>query len=109
MAYDLGDNEAVNLYAEADLRSFSEAVLLSLGATQEEAQIVTDGIVTASLWFHPGQGQGRAAGGRFRATRTGRLNHWSESANPGARQLDPAVLPVDVEGHFIRTGIDPTR
>ena len=58
MAYDLGANEAVNLYTEAELRVFAENVLLSLGATEEEAGIVTDGIITASLWFHPGQGQG---------------------------------------------------
>ncbi|MEM6430577.1 MAG: Ldh family oxidoreductase [Deinococcota bacterium] len=58
MAYDLDANEAVNLYPETDLRNFAEKVLLTLGATQEEASIVTDGIITASLWFHPGQGQG---------------------------------------------------
>ncbi|MEM7734334.1 MAG: Ldh family oxidoreductase [Deinococcota bacterium] len=58
MAYDLGNHEAINLYPETDLRNFAETVLLELGATPEEASIVTDGIITASLWFHPGQGQG---------------------------------------------------
>jgi LDH2 family malate/lactate/ureidoglycolate dehydrogenase len=29
-----------------------------LGATDEEARINADGIVTAALWWHPGQGQG---------------------------------------------------
>jgi len=33
-------------------------VLLALGATDEEARINADGVVTASLWWHPGQGQG---------------------------------------------------
>ena len=30
----------------------------ALGATDEEARINADGIVTAALWWHPGQGQG---------------------------------------------------
>jgi LDH2 family malate/lactate/ureidoglycolate dehydrogenase len=29
-----------------------------LGAPQSEADIVTDGLITAALWWHPGQGQG---------------------------------------------------
>jgi len=32
--------------------------LRALGATDEEARITADGIVTAALWWHPGQGQG---------------------------------------------------
>ncbi len=33
-------------------------MLLALGATQEEARITADGLITASCWWHPGQGQG---------------------------------------------------
>ena len=33
-------------------------MLRALGATDEEARINADGVVTASLWWHPGQGQG---------------------------------------------------
>ncbi len=40
------------------MRGFAESVLRALGATAEEARINTDGVVTASLWWHPGQGQG---------------------------------------------------
>jgi LDH2 family malate/lactate/ureidoglycolate dehydrogenase len=58
MAYDISNNEPVTLYPEATLRDFSSTVLHALGASEEEANIVTDGIVTASLWYHPGQGQG---------------------------------------------------
>lgn len=50
--------EEVALFSESALRKFAVDVLLALGATEEEADIVADGIVTASLWWHPGQGQG---------------------------------------------------
>jgi LDH2 family malate/lactate/ureidoglycolate dehydrogenase len=58
MAYDITSNEPVTRYPEATLRDFSSTVLQALGASQEEVDIVTDGIITASLWYHPGQGQG---------------------------------------------------
>ncbi|UCH24449.1 MAG: Ldh family oxidoreductase [Trueperaceae bacterium] len=58
MAYDLTDSEPISLYPEADLRSFAKQVLTALGASDEEAEIVTDGVVTAALRWHPGQGQG---------------------------------------------------
>ena len=58
VAYDLSADEAVNHYSEAELRTFIEDFLQALGATREEAEIVADGVVTASLWYHPGQGQG---------------------------------------------------
>lgn len=35
-----------------------ESVLRALGATDEEACVNADGLVTAALWWHPGQGQG---------------------------------------------------
>ncbi|MDA0700464.1 MAG: Ldh family oxidoreductase [bacterium] len=58
MTYAIEDPYNVTLYPEATLRGFSTDVLLALGASKEEADIVTDGVITASLWFHPGQGQG---------------------------------------------------
>ena len=33
-------------------------MLRALGATAEEARVNADGVITASLWWHPGQGQG---------------------------------------------------
>jgi len=59
MAYQLGSDEPVNHYPESVVRQFATDMLLCLGATTEEAWIVADGLVTASLWWHPGQGQGR--------------------------------------------------
>mgnify|MGYP005838865921 CR=1 FL=1 len=58
MAYELSNEELVTLYPLETLRAFTRAYLLALGATAEEADIVTDGLMTASLWWHPGQGQG---------------------------------------------------
>ena len=40
------------------MRGFAEHVLRALGASDEEARINADGVVTASLWWHPGQHQG---------------------------------------------------
>lgn len=56
--YDLTDKLAVVRVTEASVRTFVEDVLTGLGATTEEARINADGIVTACLWWHPGQGQG---------------------------------------------------
>ena len=47
-----------SLYSEKSLRQFTTEFLISLGAKDEEATIVADGLMTASLWWHPGQGQG---------------------------------------------------
>ncbi len=58
MAYVLGTEVPVKLYPEETLRQFSTEILVTMGASEEEASIITDGIVTASLWWHPGQGQG---------------------------------------------------
>ncbi len=58
MAYDISKDELVNIYSLETLRKFATDFLLALGATDEEAEIVTDGLMTASLWWHPGQGQG---------------------------------------------------
>jgi LDH2 family malate/lactate/ureidoglycolate dehydrogenase len=58
VAYDLTSDDAVARYPEAELRPFIERFLTALGASAEEAEIVADGVITASLWYHPGQGQG---------------------------------------------------
>ncbi len=58
MAYDLDNKELVNFYDEDVLREFASAFLHALGASEEEASIIADGLMTASLWWHPGQGQG---------------------------------------------------
>jgi LDH2 family malate/lactate/ureidoglycolate dehydrogenase len=54
----MGDELPVNLYPESVLRKFATNFLLALGTTSEEAEIVADGLTTACLWWHPGQGQG---------------------------------------------------
>ncbi len=43
MAYEIGKDELINLYAPETLKQFSTDVLLALGATDEEAAIITDG------------------------------------------------------------------
>ncbi|MEM6432082.1 MAG: hypothetical protein AAF708_22785 [Deinococcota bacterium] len=58
MAYDITSNEPVSYFPEATLREFSVSVLRAIGVSEIEAEIVTDGIITASLWYHPGKGQG---------------------------------------------------
>jgi LDH2 family malate/lactate/ureidoglycolate dehydrogenase len=56
--YDLTDELETVRVTEASTREFLEAFFLGLGANAEEARINADGIVTAALWWHPGQGQG---------------------------------------------------
>ncbi len=56
--YNLDQGVPVERHTEQSIRKFCNSVLLSLGATEEEAEITSDGLVTASLWWHPGQGQG---------------------------------------------------
>ncbi len=58
MAYEVKQNELINLYPLETLRAFAFACLKALGATDDEAAITTDGLMTASQWWHPGQGQG---------------------------------------------------
>ena len=43
---------------EASSRAFLERFFTALGANEEESRINADGIVTAAMWWHPGQGQG---------------------------------------------------
>jgi LDH2 family malate/lactate/ureidoglycolate dehydrogenase len=49
---------AVNHYPRPLLIQFAIDYLRKLGASQEEAEIVADGIVTAAARWHPGKGQG---------------------------------------------------
>ena len=56
--YDLTDKIAIIRVTEPSVRTFVEQMLSGLGASDREARINADGIVTACLWWHPGQGQG---------------------------------------------------
>lgn len=58
MAYKLDEQVPVHFYPEYVLTRFAITVLRGLGATAQEAQIIADGLITAALWWHPGQGQG---------------------------------------------------
>lgn len=58
MAYGLDSRDPIWMYPVGVLRSFANDMLLALGATAAEAKIIADGLMTASLWWHPGQGQG---------------------------------------------------
>ena len=58
MAYEIQDSELVNHYSLETLQGFAQNFLRAMGATEEEAEIISDGLMTASQWWHPGQGQG---------------------------------------------------
>ncbi len=58
MAYELRDASLVNQYSLETLSAFTIDFMRGLGATAEEAAIISDGLMTASQWWHPGQGQG---------------------------------------------------
>ncbi len=58
LTYWLTDDDPVARYPEPLVREFVEDFLGALGASVEEARIVADGLITASSWWHPGQGQG---------------------------------------------------
>ena len=58
MAYEVQDSSLVNLYPLETLSAFAIDYMRGLGATREEAEIISDGLMTASQWWHPGQGQG---------------------------------------------------
>jgi LDH2 family malate/lactate/ureidoglycolate dehydrogenase len=51
-------SDLVRTYPEAVIRRFAYDLARGLGASDEEAEIISDGITTACLWWHPGQGQG---------------------------------------------------
>lgn len=50
--------ETFAIHPEPVLRQFTHEFLSGLGASSEEAATITDGLMTASLWWHPGQRQG---------------------------------------------------
>ena len=56
--YDLTDALDTVRVSQASGRAFLETFFAGLGANEEESQINADGILTAALWWHPGQGQG---------------------------------------------------
>jgi LDH2 family malate/lactate/ureidoglycolate dehydrogenase len=58
MAYENDFALPVQFYPEPVLRQFVRQFLIALGTPESEADIVTDGLITAALWWHPGQGQG---------------------------------------------------
>ena len=58
MAYEVQDASLVNHYSPKTLKDFTVDFMRGLGATAEEAAIISDGLMTASQWWHPGQGQG---------------------------------------------------
>lgn len=48
----------VKRYPERIVRKFARDLVVGLGGSEAEADVISDGITTASLWWHPGQGQG---------------------------------------------------
>src|SRR3989304_3726034 len=48
----------VKTYPEEVVRTFAVSLLRAMGASEQEAAIISDGITTACLWWHPGKGQG---------------------------------------------------
>ncbi len=56
--YELAGQVPVARFPEAAVRGLAHETLVALGADEHEARINADGLVTASLWWHPGQGQG---------------------------------------------------
>ncbi len=58
MAYEVRDASLVQHYPLSTLEDFAFRCLRALGATADEAEIISDGLMTASQWWHPGQGQG---------------------------------------------------
>ena len=58
MAYEVQNASLVYHYSLSTLKDFAFRFMRALGATAEEAEIISDGLMTASQWWHPGQGQG---------------------------------------------------
>jgi LDH2 family malate/lactate/ureidoglycolate dehydrogenase len=58
MSHDLEREDLVRRFSESAIREYLQRFLGALGATAEERAIVTDGLIHASYWYHPGQGQG---------------------------------------------------
>lgn len=58
MSHDLEREDLVLRFSERAIRDYLHRFLSALGATEEEREIIIDGLVHASYWYHPGQGQG---------------------------------------------------
>jgi LDH2 family malate/lactate/ureidoglycolate dehydrogenase len=88
----------VGRYPRETLITFSQNYLRALGATEEEAAIVADGIVSAAARWHPGKGQGLEK--LFRLT----LQTGNGGIVPGAPyeilRETPAVAHVDAHKGF---------
>ncbi|MDE2750289.1 MAG: Ldh family oxidoreductase [Chloroflexota bacterium] len=91
MAYEVQDASLVNHYSPKTLSDFSVAFMRGLGATADEAAIISDGLMTASQWWHPGQGQGLEK--LFRYTR--------RVKNGGIRPDAPMAWLVDAPAYAL--------
>jgi LDH2 family malate/lactate/ureidoglycolate dehydrogenase len=58
LTYRLTGDVPVARFPEPRLRTFVEDFLARLGFDSDEARITADGLMMASGWWHPGQGQG---------------------------------------------------
>ena len=59
MAYEVQDASLVNLYSLETLEGIhASPTCVDWARPLEEAAIISDGLMTASQWWHPGQGQG---------------------------------------------------
>lgn len=58
ITYRLDQRVPVAWVTAENVKEFARSALLALGASEEEAAINADGLLTAALWWHPGQGQG---------------------------------------------------
>jgi len=108
MAYSVNDDDPVVRYPESTLRDFTTDAVRAIGASREEAEILTEGIITASLWYHPGQGQGLEKLFRYeRRVREGGITpnaemSWVREA-PASALLDGASGFGYVAGHRAMT------
>lgn len=76
--YELTDTLNTVRVTEESGRAFLEAFFTGLGANEEEAAINADGLLTAALWWHPGQGQGFEKLPRF--ARRAKVEGWRGDA-----------------------------
>ena len=52
-------NVDVNRYTEEEIREFMRRMFVEgMGTTEEECEILSEGMLMACYWWHPGQGQG---------------------------------------------------
>jgi LDH2 family malate/lactate/ureidoglycolate dehydrogenase len=58
MGYTIHKQDLVNHYDLNTLQTFATDFMKAIGATEGEAAVIANGLMTASQWWHPGQGQG---------------------------------------------------